>query len=195
MATSERLRAELASVLERSIDLVWLAKQGDAAVRPRISGASDGGTETREAVVRERARTAIRNGTVPVPGDFEPDDGPSEGGCAAVPEHPHGELYYAELTESRTGETRIYRNECFVLDEDVVFLWAEGNYSCDCNRARFFAEAGGEADPFEDEPATEFAYCSDGLFRVTLVREDGTVLYDEGLRPRRTTSSPGDDAG
>lgn len=27
------------------------------------------------------------------------------------------------------------------------FLWADGNYACDCNRASFFAWAGGEKEP------------------------------------------------
>lgn len=29
------------------------------------------------------------------------------------------------------------------------FMWAEGNYSCDCNRAAFFAQAADEDEPHD----------------------------------------------
>jgi hypothetical protein len=43
--------------------------------------------------------------------------------------------------------------------ESTVFMWQEGNYSCDCNRALFFARASGDPDP-EPRP------CGDIAFRV-----------------------------
>jgi hypothetical protein len=33
------------------------------------------------------------------------------------------------------------------LLEGILFQWTEGNYGCDCNRARFFARAAEEDDP------------------------------------------------
>lgn len=36
----------------------------------------------------------------------------------------------------------------------ITFQWLEGNYSCDCNRALFFARAAGEPEP-EDRPCTD----------------------------------------
>lgn len=52
------------------------------------------------------------------------------------------------------------------------FIWEEGNFSCDCNRAAFFAEAEGEDGP-EDPP------CGDNAFSVMLTTMDGYPLYNE----------------
>jgi hypothetical protein len=50
------------------------------------------------------------------------------------------------------GETRR-----FSFDYYGYYIWDEGNYSCDCNRALFFARAKGEEDP-ENRPCGEEAY-------------------------------------
>ncbi len=51
-------------------------------------------------------------------------------------------------------------------DSGSEFCWTEGNFSCDCNRGAFFADAGGDADrdcPCGDERFhVARAYCADG---------------------------------
>jgi len=102
------------------------------------------------------------------------------------------ELYYAELTDTRTGEARIYRDEYFDVHDGMIFLWEQGNYSCDCNRAIFFARAAGEPDGTDEDPEIEFARCSDGRFRVKLIAEDGRVLFEEPIK--RPSGRPGGSA-
>ena len=57
-------------------------------------------------------------------------------------------------------------------DGPHTFWWSDGNAACDCNRAAFFADMGGEPDPNVD--------CSHGLFAVRLKNwKTGEVFYDE----------------
>jgi hypothetical protein len=72
----------------------------------------------------------------------------------------------AHIRRSSTGETRQYD-----FDYYGDYTWDEGNYSCDCNRALFFARAKGEEDP-EDRPCGEEAY----FVRITAA-DDGRELY------------------
>jgi hypothetical protein len=65
------------------------------------------------------------------------------------------------------GATADYYDEYFEWPESE-FIWTEGNYSCDCNRALFFAWAREEEEP------TELA-CSTGKYRVFY----GDVFYGE----------------
>lgn len=51
------------------------------------------------------------------------------------------------------------------------FVWADGNYACDCNRALFFAHAAGEEDPDRA--------CGDDAFSVRVLGLDGKVLYQD----------------
>lgn len=55
-------------------------------------------------------------------------------------------------------------------------MWSEGNWSCDCNRALFFARA---AD--EDEEALWDAGCpgTSTAFTVLSITVDGRVVYSE----------------
>ena len=68
------------------------------------------------------------------------------------------------IEKVETGERRWY-------DEGddysaIEFQWSEGNYSCDCNRALFFARAGGEPEHDVD--------CGEELYAVhAILREDG----------------------
>jgi len=69
-----------------------------------------------------------------------------------------------------TSESRTLPDEQYSLDvSNLRFLWADGNYSCDCNRAIFF-------DRPEDDEA-EYP-CSDGAYLVKVVA-DGEVILDE----------------
>ena len=55
-------------------------------------------------------------------------------------------MYRVLLRKNDTGEERWFNSDQSWYD-DSDFLWTEGNFSCDFNRANFFALAGGqEAD-------------------------------------------------
>jgi len=82
-----------------------------------------------------------------------------------------------------TGEIRTYEGkdwEC--IDKNCWdgpgphfhdYIWREGNYSCDCNRALFFYAWG---------PESENVDCSDGKFRIVSItdKRDGKIVYQEG---------------
>jgi hypothetical protein len=59
----------------------------------------------------------------------------------------------------------------------VVYQWSDGNYSCDCNRALFFARAGGE-----EEPEVE---CGEGAYAI--VAPDWLAVH---TAPRATLDPP-----
>lgn len=80
----------------------------------------------------------------------------------------------AYLTDLDTGETRewkIYDFEAAHLEESD-FMWSEGNYSCNCNRALFFARAAGEEDPNDRE-------CGDGAYSIIILDGTGDVRYHD----------------
>lgn len=52
-----------------------------------------------------------------------------------------------------------------------LFIWQEGNQSCDCNRADEFARAGGEADPDVE--------CGSEAFSIQVRDGSGRVIYSE----------------
>lgn len=54
---------------------------------------------------------------------------------------------FTSLNEEDDGE--------MTLEGRESYAWAEGNYSCDCNRALFFAQAGGEAED-DDRPCGDY---------------------------------------
>jgi hypothetical protein len=64
-------------------------------------------------------------------------------------------------------------------DEGAEFIWSEGNYSCDCNRAIFFARERDEPDPWPPcecgkvpaECKCQHPPCGDTLFSVILPTE------------------------
>lgn len=79
------------------------------------------------------------------------------------------------IQKVQTGEVREYVDEYARFRENGSyddFMWSEGNYGCDCNRALFFALAAGEEDP--DHP------CGHDQYWVS-IREEGSekVLYVE----------------
>lgn len=78
------------------------------------------------------------------------------------------------LKDSLTGEVRVTTTEVNSLDPRDEFIWSEGNCSCDCTRAVYFAKAAGNADP--DLP------CSNGRYLVRIEAE-GSVLHDEIEEP------------
>lgn len=77
--------------------------------------------------------------------------------------------YDVTIKDTVTQESRVCP---FDLDwtDSTAFLWEEGNYSCDCNRSLFFAQAAGEADGHQP--------CGDTRYVVTSIVSNGQVVYD-----------------
>lgn len=75
--------------------------------------------------------------------------------------------YTVIIRKNDTGETReIHETYPDEYVDSLQFMWSEGNYGCDCNRASFFY---GDAD-FDDT-------CGDTRFSVTSLKlADGTIL-------------------
>lgn len=78
--------------------------------------------------------------------------------------------YVATLKRVADGLVRKYEFDDD-WDEVCEYMWSGGNYSCDCNRALFFARAANEPDP-------ETTPCGDDKF-VTEVMFRGVVVYSE----------------
>jgi hypothetical protein len=79
----------------------------------------------------------------------------------------------AKIRKNETGEIRDHDITIMWEGEDGedgrwnTWIWEEGNFSCDCNRASFFGD--------DDE-----IQCSDGRYSVNIVDpETGEVLYRE----------------
>ncbi len=72
-----------------------------------------------------------------------------------------------EIKDVATGEIRLHKTMMFP-PPDGLFIWEEGNYACDCNRAVFF-------DPTRSEKTA----CSDGRFQVRITDDAGQVVYNE----------------
>lgn len=71
----------------------------------------------------------------------------------------------ALIRRESDGVIRPYENDYY-----GEFIWSEGNYSCDCNRAIFFANTD------EDDECE----CGDTRYTVRIIAKDGSgVLYDE----------------
>lgn len=83
-----------------------------------------------------------------------------------------------EVRKNDTGEIREFVNDYELLEigdsAPSTFMWADGNYSCDCNRALFFLRAGEEDDSEDETP------CGDGAYSVRVRNKlSGKVIYDE----------------
>lgn len=66
---------------------------------------------------------------------------------------------WVHIRKNETGEIRI-RKDWLFLDANGLpnlFIWQEGNYSCDCNRALFFARANDEDEDCFDCGESEYS--------------------------------------
>lgn len=72
------------------------------------------------------------------------------------------------IVQIRENASKIIREMPFLFSGD--FIWSDGNFACDCNRALFFARACGEDDPYQ-----ECGMCSYSV-RIVAV-DDGRELY------------------
>jgi hypothetical protein len=75
------------------------------------------------------------------------------------------------IRKEATGEIRKHIDE-FPWDGD--YMWAEGNYACDCNRFLFFERAAG------NEPAWDGGACGNEAYAVRIEDEAGKELYRDG---------------
>lgn len=76
------------------------------------------------------------------------------------------------------GEVRIQYWPEYGWDETGSdYIWADGNYACDCNRYLFFERAGG-AEPNWDEGS-----CGDAAYSVRIYDLAEALLYaDDGWK-------------
>jgi uncharacterized protein len=87
--------------------------------------------------------------------------------------------YSVLLRDNTTGEVREYHSESDWDPEISDYVWIDGNYACDCNRALFFARAAGEDEPENSPCGVErftalFAILPDGRrIKLDLIEGDG----------------------
>lgn len=79
--------------------------------------------------------------------------------------------YVVAIRNNATGEIRNRVVADLEWNEGSIFLWTEGNFSCDCNRLLDWVRASGE------EPDIDGAHCGFGGFSVLHAElPDGTVV-------------------
>ncbi len=75
------------------------------------------------------------------------------------------------IRRNADGVERIYPFPEYGWDTDGSdYMWADGNYSCDCNRHIFFCNAGGEPEGAQSE-------CGDTRYSVRIFDMAGNRLY------------------
>ena len=80
-----------------------------------------------------------------------------------------------QIRKNDTGETFVYEDDV-LWDEEKdclsVFIWTDGNFSCDCNRKIFFDNIG-----YQDQ---DDAPCGEGAYSVNIIDPvTGKFLYKE----------------
>ena len=85
--------------------------------------------------------------------------------------------YTVHIRNNETNEIREYVHPQQWYDQ-CAYMWEDGNYSCDCNRALFFERAIGA-----DESEAWESRCGSGKFTILkVVLEDGEILnIDEDI--------------
>jgi hypothetical protein len=79
--------------------------------------------------------------------------------------------YNVHLRNNETGEVRVYREDS-VWNGTNEFMWSEGNFSCDCNRAMMFQRAIDEEQTWDHD-------CGDqGYSVLRIVLPDGREVYN-----------------
>ena len=80
-------------------------------------------------------------------------------------------MFTVKITDKESGEARYCKYE-EPWDEGEEYLWAEGNWSCDCNRRIFFERA------VNPDWAGE-ARCGDSRYAVEICGVGGHILYQD----------------
>ena len=78
----------------------------------------------------------------------------------------------AKIEIRRNADNEFCRYVESYNDPDVLdYMWSDGNYGCDCNRALFFARYRGEEElDFE---------CGEGAYSVRITDGLGKVIYQD----------------
>lgn len=81
--------------------------------------------------------------------------------------------YKFTIKNTATGEEKVYKDACDWKEEkDMLFMWFQHNYACDCNRELFF-----EDEEPEDWDAWDAVACGDERYTIERIeREDGTTV-------------------
>lgn len=85
-----------------------------------------------------------------------------------------------EILRVSTGEKRLYDSLVHFVNSDddwrgergsfLDFIWTEGNFACDCNRASFFYSAANEEEPDE-------LPCGSTAYKIPrIICEDGRII-------------------
>jgi hypothetical protein len=83
-------------------------------------------------------------------------------------------MIHVTLRDTTTGEVRVWTSDIEWGDvEHPAFIWEEGNFACDCNRAQFFARAIGAPEP-TCPPCGDWRYVIDQITDA-----NGVVVYTE----------------
>lgn len=81
------------------------------------------------------------------------------------------------------GMVRVYREDPWHPPEGEsigsIYLWEDGNYSCDCNRHLFFQRAGGELGIHEIEEVPCNTSPADRKYVVDKIVVGGEVVYQD----------------
>lgn len=96
--------------------------------------------------------------------------------------------YAFEIHDTETNETRQYQDSYDWDDEShMLYMFRDGNYSCDCNRELFFQRAVGEPETDLDEVS-----CGDGRYVIArAMREDGSFLAIDAKPQPAARPAPG----
>lgn len=85
---------------------------------------------------------------------------------------------FVRIRRNADGVQRVYKtSDTQEAIDGGCFIWSDGNYACDCNRGRFFAESVGEEDPDE--------CCGDIRYSVRIFDADGKEVYQDGDWPEK----------
>jgi hypothetical protein len=89
-----------------------------------------------------------------------------------------GHTLHITIRRNADGVVRVAHWKDWAWDDGSDYWWGEGNYSCDCNRAGVFADAGGEQRAVEDKQ------CGDSGYTILSITQDDdpAVLYQDGDR-------------
>ena len=96
--------------------------------------------------------------------------------------------YTFEIQDTQTNETRQHQDAYDWNDEShMLFMFRDGNYSCDCNRELFFQRAAGEA-----ETDLDAVVCGEGRYVIARAqREDGSFIEIDAKPQPTIRASPG----
>lgn len=83
------------------------------------------------------------------------------------------------ILDTQTKQTRIYNTTDFIDKETNTwndYIWSDGNYACDCNRALFWNRAEPNSEQLNDD-------CGDERFVILSIIDlrDNSVLYSESI--------------